>query len=624
MFIREVKKQRSKSSQVFYQYNLVQAARVDGKVKQRVILYLGSDKEMKDSNNRNIVLRVLKAKIFRQPGLFPNDIPQDLKKLALSYYEKYLIKYGEQPTDEVSLPPQPDKAEFHNIDICGLEVGDVKSFGAEHLCRQILDKLKLEACFRSLGMTREQARKALIAIAARAIFSSSEHKTAQILNMNSELAACYGEDNPFTHKQLYQIGDQVFEHKEKIDQFLYQRITHMFDLQDKLVIFDISNTYFETNKAGSELARYGRSKEKRNDCPVVVFTGVINAQGFIRHSRIYEGSRADTNTLEDMIADLESHSGSANPNGSLREKKTIVMDAGIATEDNLELIRGKGYDYVCVSRKRIKDYPLNEEGKVVRLTDRGKQQVELSVFHRPAGGQPDTWMYVQSETKRNKEQSMNKKLSDRFEEDLQNIRDAFDKKGGTKQIEKVWERIGRIKQKHSRVSGRYQISLSQKQGKATGMTWKRKPHPVKEDKEKGVYFIRTSYESPSEGELWDIYNTIREVESTFRCLKTDLQMRPVYHQKDDRIEAHLYLTLLAYQLVNTIRHLLRQKGIFHDWRNILRIMSTQTIQTLEMPTDKKNIHLRKPAKPIQEVQQIYKATGCSDTQKPTKKYVVYH
>ncbi len=101
-------------------------------------------------------------------------------------------------------------------------------------------------------------------------------------------------------------------------------------------------------------------------------------------------------------------------------------------------------------------------------------------------------------------------------------------------------------------------------------------------------------------------------------------MRPVFHQKDERIQAHLYLTLLAYQLVNTIRYMLRQKGIRHDWRNILRIMSTHSIQTLVLPADKKSIHLRKPAKPIEEVQKIYQTTGCTETQKTVKKYVVYH
>ena len=121
-----------------------------------------------------------------------------------------------------------------------------------------------------------------------------------------------------------------------------------------------------------------------------------------------------------------------------------------------------------------------------------------------------------------------------------------------------------------------------------------------------------------------MYNTIREVESTFRCLKSDLQIRPVHHQNDERIEAHIYLTILAYQLVNTIRYMLKEQGLHYDWKNIVRIMNTQTIQTIILPTDKKTIHLRKPSKPIQEVQEIYTATKCEDTQKPIKKYVVYH
>ena len=243
---------------------------------------------------------------------------------------------------------------------------------------------------------------------------------------------------------------------------------------------------------------------------------------------------------------------------------------------------------------------------------------------KPFFWNPDTWMHVQSDAKGKKEEAMAGKLARRFEEELQGIKAALSKKGGTRKVEKVWERIGRAKEKHNRASGRYGLTVEQADGTATDIKWELRPNPVREEKEKGVYFIRTSYKNPGEKELWDIYNTIREVESTFRCLKSDLGIRPVFHQKDGRIEAHIYLTILAYQLVNTIRHMLREKGIHHDWKNILRIMSTQTIQTIELPTDKKDIHIRKPSKPIKEVQQIYLATGCKDTQKAVKKYVVYH
>ena len=109
-----------------------------------------------------------------------------------------------------------------------------------------------------------------------------------------------------------------------------------------------------------------------------------------------------------------------------------------------------------------------------------------------------------------------------------------------------------------------------------------------------------------------------------RCLKTDLNLRPIHHQNDGRIQAHIYLTILAYQLVHTIRHMLKQSGLHYDWNNFVRLMNTQTIQTVELSTPTKCIRIRKPSVPIAQVRQIYKATGCTETQKPVKKYEVYH
>ena len=259
MFIRQVKKQRSKDSKVFYQYTLAQTSRIEGKVKQTNILYLGSDPLLEDKANRNIVLSILKSKIFGQPDLFTDTAPKELMDLAAFYYQKYQIKYGVDNHPVTSIPPAPAKAEFHNIDLKGLEVHEVKTFGTEHLCKQVLERLQLGACFSSLGMDQKQVNKALLSITARAIFSSSEYKTAQLLQDNSELQHCFGIDQKVTHKQLYALADTLYSHKEAIDSFLYKRINTLFPLEDKLVIFDISNTYFETRKANSHIARYGRS-----------------------------------------------------------------------------------------------------------------------------------------------------------------------------------------------------------------------------------------------------------------------------------------------------------------------------------------------------------------------------
>ena len=616
MFIRQVKKQRSKDSKTFYQYNLVQAERIDGKPRQRVILYLGSDPLLRDPDNRKIVLNILKARIFGQSELFPDHPPQELVELAGRYYKKYRLRYEQEPDQAPSVPTARRQADYQSVDVNGVANRDPRTFGAEHLCRQVLEKLRIKQALLECGLNEEQATLALISIAGRALWGASEHKTAAWLAENSALIELMGRSDPPGHKQLYAAADRLWEHRQAIDRFLYGRLTDMFGLQDRLVIFDISNTYFETRKSHSRLADWGRSKERRNDCPLVVFTGVINADGFIRHWRIYEGNKADDTTLPDMLADLQAHSHPCS-------RPTIVMDAGIATDDNLALIRDKGYDYVCVSRKRLADYPLVEKSqRTICLTDREKNKVELAVFRPP--GEPDTWMYVQSEAKRRKETSMHDKLAARFETSLQEIRSALSKKGGTKKLEKVWERIGRAKEKYRTVSSRYRIDVDHKEGKAVELHWSLKPDPAGEDKTGGVYFIRTSYPDPNEDQLWQIYNTIREVEATFRCLKADLNLRPVYHQKDERIESHIYLTILAYQLVNTIRYMLKQSGIHYDWNNIRRIMNTQFLATIELPTETKRIQIRKPSAAARQVQEIYKATGCTETQKSIKKSVVYH
>lgn len=640
MFIREVKKQRNSNTKIFYQYSLVQAARINGKVKQRVILYLGSDKLLNDKDNRRSVLEYLKSQIFKQSQILPADIKSELVNLANIYYEKYLIKYPEDAYGSIenesklpSTPPDEKKAQYEQVDISGVGCGEVKTFGGEHLCSQVLIKLELDQFLRKLEWNPSDRDLALISIASRALFTASEYKTTQYLRDNSDLISCItNHHHSISHKQLYRIADKLYGHKDQIDQYLYDRITTMFNLDDKLVIFDLSNTYFETRKDDSELARYGRSKEKRKDCKLVVFTGVINSEGFIRHSRIYEGNKVDTTTIADMLVDLEDHSKKG-------IKKTVVIDAGIASEENLELIASKGYTYVCVARSQITDYDAAmSKDMEIQLTDREKNKVELKIL-KNSDEYSDTWMYVKSEAKRVKEKSIEDKLEARYIEDLEQIKNGIHTKGGTKIFHKVWERLGRAKQKYPSIAKHYEIKVEEKKidfktigiiktkkeakRYAVDLIWSKKKSAL-QNSDHGVYFIRTNYDNLNEKELWNIYNTIREVEATFRCLKSDLNIRPVYHQLDHRIESHIYLTMLAYQMVNTIRYMLKQKGINYDWTNIVRIMNTHTIQTIHLPTPSKTIHLRAPAKPIREVHQIYQATGTTNTMTTKEKYVVYH
>lgn len=306
MFIRQVKKQNANKGKVFYQYQLVQASRIDGKVKQSQILYLGSNTELNDKQIRKEVLEQLQSKIFEQSLVF-NNYSEISKKLADDYYQKYMIKYQTNPTDnKIVIPTYDENTDFQSVDIKNIEIENNKTFGAENLCKQISEKLDFETFFSELGFTEKENKLAQISIISRAIFASSEYRTAEYLQDNSSLKSLFNiSETNISRQSLYKISDKLYQNKTQIDKFLYNKILDIFNLDDSLVIYDLSNTHFEGRKANSKIAKFGRNKQKRNDSKQVVFTGVINPEGFIRHSRVYEGNTSDIATIEDMINDLD-------------------------------------------------------------------------------------------------------------------------------------------------------------------------------------------------------------------------------------------------------------------------------------------------------------------------------
>ena len=229
----------------------------------------------------------------------------------------------------------------------------------------------------------------------------------------------------------------------------------------------------------------------------------------------------------------------------------------------------------------------------------------------------DNYLWVKSKAKALKENSMNGLLSQRFEEGIQNIGEGINKKGGTKMLDKVYERIGRLKQKYPSVHKYYDIIVSDNgKGTATGILCE---HKKGEDpnKKAGIYFLRTTLDESDEKIFWSIYNIIREIEYTFRVLKTDLDLRPVYHKTDGAAMAHLHLGILAYWLVATIRHQLKQKGYRYEWREVVRIMNTQKCVTTTIKNIKEEIvSVRQCTEPTLKTKEIYNLMNY--------KYVPFH
>jgi hypothetical protein len=617
MYIKQVKKNNTPNGKVFLQYQLTETYRVDGTVKQRAILYLGYHELLATKQSRHIVAKLVESRIKNEPMLSEDFVNSsvELAGLADEYYRKYLQKNQQELSQNQE--PEEDKTEYDTVDISTTKVFDCREIGAEWMCYEMLRKIGLREFLALKGWTEQSINYSLISIISRAVGRSSEHKTEDWLKHNSGLTELFDKNiGNITRHHLYKASSNLYNIKDELEEFFYGRVTNMFEIKNSLIIYDLTNTYFEGRKEGSKIAKYGRSKEKRYDCKQVVLAAVVNGDGFLKHSRIYEGNISDTVTLLDLIGELQKSNNQKNDN------QIIVIDAGIATEDNLLALRQKGLKYVCVSRSKPKERTEIDLESAVEIKDTRGGKIQLKFMD--INDKSDKWVYVKSEGKTKKEESMLEQALQRYEEELEEVSKGISKKGGTKKADKVWERIGRIKERNQRSNRYYEINVEVKEGIVEKISWFRKPDK-QEPKRSGEYFLRTNYEVETEVQIWEIYNTIREVESTFRCLKTDLNLRPVFHQKDEYVEAHLHLGLLAYQIVAPIRYMLKKQGIHNDWRNILRLMSTQKAASVSLKTkEKSEIIIRSCSRPNQEVLEIYKALEVTSMPFGIKKYVVHH
>ena len=294
---------------------------------------------------------------------------------------------------------------------------------------------------------------------------------------------------------------------------------------------------------------------------------------------------------------------------SNEEIPLVVMDAGIATEDNLNLIRDKKYDYVCVSRSIPKEYEtLTEEA--TSISDNKGNKIELRKIN--VEDKQDLFLHIKSDQKILKEESMENKISDRYIEKLTYLKEGLSKPRRLKKTVKVHEAVGRLKDKFSKVAKLYDIDYVEDKEKAviTDITWTK---IKKREKPKGQYFLRYSQKKLTEKQIWDSYNLTREVEASFRCLKSDLNIRPIHHQKDAFIEPHIWLGIIAYQIVNYIRQELKANNINYSWSTIVEKMKTQKTSIISMDDkDSKRIYMKLCTRPNTEVKKIYNALYLKD------------
>ena len=504
---------------------------------------------------------------------------ETVKSKAKEYWNR-MIELGKIDSIKKCIEESRYKAE-RLVDVNTIKHTDARDVGAEWICLQAIRELEIDRFLAQKGWTEHKIDTALAHLITRTVYTPSELKSMRIMADNSAVCELVSGSNTWQpgFRDVYKVAPSLYELKDELEDHLCRRTDSLFNVSNRLVLFDLTNFYFEGRKDGSAKAKFGRSKEKRSDCKLLVLALCINAEGFIRYSSILAGNTADPYSLPNMIDTLSSKTRVPSGNGS--QKTLVVIDAGIATEDNLEKIKSKGYNYLCVSRRRLTDYELADDMKTVTVLDSRKQTISLREVKREADG--DYYLEINSPGKALKESSMNRKFKERFELELAKAREFLGKPRGKKNYEKVIERVGRAIGKYPSIAKYYVIEYERDKANMENMKdikW-RIALPESVDKDNGVYFLRTNVDKIDEETTWNYYNLIREIECTNRQLKTDLNLRPIYHQKDKASDAHLFLGLLAYWIVNTIRHKLKGHGETCYWTEIVRRMSTQKAVTTE-------------------------------------------
>ena len=609
MFIRTVEHKNKKNHRKYRTYKLVDSVRTERGPRQTTVLNLGSDFKLPKKHWKQLA-NCIEEIITEQQNIF--EYPQKIRALADQYARRVIRKHS-----VVIVPEKKRSPDYATVDLSSINNESLRTAGAEHVVYETIKLLEIDKKLVDLGLKSADIAAVIGVLCGRMIVPGSERSTHYWLQNLSALGELIDFDfSLVTLDRLYKASDHLLKHKEKIEDHLRKVEVGIFALEERIILYDLTNTFFEGTGKFNPKAKYGRSNEKRSDCPLVTLGLVLDMQGFPKRSRIFEGNVSEPGTLETMINGL---SDGDNPQQSLL-KPTVVMDAGIATEDNVKWLRGHNYRYIVVSRKKKVEIP--DDVKMVPVKQDDKTEAVLVqaglVYNKETD---EIELYCHSVDKEKKEEGIKNKFQERFEAELLKTDKALNLKNGTKRYEKVIEKIGRLKERFKRISHLYKITINKNDdsGKATKVKWLRK----KEKKVSGVYCLRTYRQDLNEKEIWDIYTMLTDIEDAFRCMKSELGLRPNYHHIERRSDGHIFITLLAYHIMQTIRTKLREKGVHFCWETVrVRLSSHMRVSTTLKREDGRVIHIRKSSRAESNHKEIYDALDLPQQPGKTLKAII--
>ncbi len=589
MFVRRTQTRRTEDRQPYYSHRLVRSERVGSTVRQRTLLNLGRHFDIPRAQWPLLCTRIDDILSGQAPLVAdcPPAVEHEAQRIAAQ-----LVARGAALGETAA-----GAADVQRVDVHSLRLVRPRSVGVEQVGIWALEQLELPALLAELGVGGALRAAAAGALVGRLAQPASERATHRWLQTRSGLGELLGVDfETVSAMQLYRASDALVSRREAIEAHLFDRALGLFDLQPTVTLYDLTNTYFEGEAREQPLARRGHSKEKRSDCPLLTLGLMLDASGFVRRSQLFAGNVREHRTLAGMLEALGA------PAGAL-----VVMDRGVATDACVTWLRAHGYRYLVVSRERQRHF---EAEAAVSVRTQSKQTVHL---HKLVSTDPDeVRLYCYSEERAQKERGIVERAATRFEAALTQLNGGLARPRTHKRLDQVWQRIGRLKTRYARAAPHYQIGVTADEDghKAVAVTWTRRPQGGSMAAHPGVYCLRSSETDWDEDALWRTYPTLTDVEAVFRSLKSELGLRPIYHRKPRRADGHLFLTVIAYQLVQVIRTRLRQHGNRAGWATLRRILEGQqrVTATFRRP-DGRTLHVRTATQAEPEQRAIYDALG---------------
>lgn len=597
MYIRHIVTRRTQTGEIYHSYRLVESRREGRRVRQMTRLNLGAHFDLPEAQWSLLCTR-LGQLLGGQGMLMPIDVPEAVEATAQALAGRLVA----------SAPIEAERATFAEVDVASLQLVQPRSVGVEHVGLYALARLELEPLLASLGINAVWRAMIMAQVVGRMAAPGSERATWRWLDGTSALGELLDLSlTELSQMRLYRAADVLVKHQAAIEAHLFARVRDLFALETTITLYDLTNTYFEGAAKANPKAKRGHSKEKRTDCPLLTLGLVLDGSGFVRRSRVLAGNAVECRTLEGMLKDLDA------PPGAL-----VIMDRGIANDDNLVWLRAQGYRYLVVSRERGRIMPQGE----ATVTTAGGEVVRVEkVLDTDAD---EVRLYCHSPGREQKEAGISQRFCDKFEAGLKKLAEGIFRPHGAKRPEVIHERIGKLKQSSFGAAQHYAVTVetNPEQTQVTRIAWEKHPMAGTMLTDPGVYCLRSNETSWDEERLWRTYMILTDLEAVFRSLKSELGLRPVFHSKEARADGHLFITVLAYQCVQLIRSQLKAKGIDQRWASLRETLSVQRRVTARFTQrDGRTLHVRKATQPEPDLQTIYDALGLHGLPGGTKKMV---